>query len=73
VSRFAAVDQDPGPSSLIRFLDHAAASESGLKHYVAAAHALRPVAGGRSSTSAVAPATTRRCWPASGSGRSAST
>jgi hypothetical protein len=41
VSRFSAVDQDPDPSSLIRFLDDAAVAESGMKHYVAAAHALR--------------------------------
>lgn len=38
---FSAVDAATDPEHLIRFLDDAAAAESGIKHYVAAAHALR--------------------------------
>ena len=33
MSRFGAVGADPDPSSLIRLLDHAAAAESGMKHW----------------------------------------
>jgi hypothetical protein len=72
VSGFATVDDDTVPSSLIRFLDDAAAWESGMKHYVARRVRIAPVAG-PILDSAVAPATTWRCLPASGSEQSAST
>jgi SAM-dependent methyltransferase len=40
-SSFSAVDASPAPDSLARYLDMAAEAESGMKHYTAAAHALR--------------------------------
>ena len=42
---FAAVDSSPDPGGLVRYLDHTAASASAMKHYVAAAHALRQPCG----------------------------
>jgi len=41
VSAFSCVDGSPEPARLVRFLDMSAAAESGMKHYAAAAHALR--------------------------------
>jgi SAM-dependent methyltransferase len=45
MSGFSAVDTSADPARLVRFLDQTATAESGMKHYVGAAHALRrPVA-----------------------------
>jgi SAM-dependent methyltransferase len=41
VSGFAKVDQSAEPARLVAYLDEAAVWLCGLKHYVAAAHALR--------------------------------
>jgi SAM-dependent methyltransferase len=41
VSGFSAVDRSPDPGRLVAFLDFVAAAESGIKHYMAATHALR--------------------------------
>jgi len=41
LSGFACVDGSPDPARLLAFLDMAAVAESGMKHYAAAAHALR--------------------------------
>jgi len=38
---FSAVDTAPDPARLVAFLDDSARAESGMKHYVAAAHGLR--------------------------------
>lgn len=41
VPGFSSVDNTPDPDRLVRFLNAAASAEAGVKHYVAAAHALR--------------------------------
>ena len=41
MSAFSQVDAAPDPAGLVRFLDEAAAAESGMKHYTLAAHLLR--------------------------------
>lgn len=41
MSAFSSVDDAADPERLVRFLDAAAAGQSGIKHYAAAAHALR--------------------------------
>ncbi|HEY5250014.1 MAG TPA: methyltransferase domain-containing protein [Acidimicrobiales bacterium] len=41
MSGFSAVDRSADPGRLVHLLDLAAAAESGIKHYMAAAHALR--------------------------------
>lgn len=41
MSGFSAIDQSPEPARLLKYLDDTAASLAGIKHYAAAAHALR--------------------------------
>lgn len=41
MSGFSSVDDATDTDRLVRFLDHAADAEAGIKHYTAAAHALR--------------------------------